>query len=147
MVIFDVNTPIDENTTLTRWIMMRNFMMLPIFDADSRRRTMNVFEQDAAIMEYVAPELLPVYLHEEVTVKPDALMVAWRNKRRELIEKGWAIDSDAMKRDVDGRRAMVMPSPARAQGAPHAKDFLLKSVPLINADIIRKRALEQRHNS
>jgi phenylpropionate dioxygenase-like ring-hydroxylating dioxygenase large terminal subunit len=147
MVIFDVNTPIDENTTLTRWIMMRNFMTLPMFDADSRRRTQSVFEQDAAILEYVAPELLPVYLHEELTVKPDAIMVAWRNKRRALIEKGWAIDSDAMKRDVEGRRAMVMPSPARSEGAPHANDYLLKSVPLLNPDIIRQRALEQRHKS
>jgi phenylpropionate dioxygenase-like ring-hydroxylating dioxygenase large terminal subunit len=147
MVIFDVNTPIDEHTTVTRWIMARNFMTLPIFDADSRRRTVNVFKQDAAIMEHVAPELLPVYLHEEVTVKPDALMVAWRNMRRELIEKGWAIDTDAMARDVTGRRAMVMPSPARADGQPNAGNFLLKSVPLLNGDIIRQRALDQRHNS
>jgi phenylpropionate dioxygenase-like ring-hydroxylating dioxygenase large terminal subunit len=147
MVIFDVNTPIDENTTLTRWIMARNFFTMPMFDADSRRRTISVFEQDSAIMEYVAPELLPVYLHEEVTVKPDAIMVAWRNKRRELIEKGWAIDSDAMARDVNGRRAMVMPSPARAEGEPNAKNYLLKTVPLINSETIRQRALEQRHNS
>jgi hypothetical protein len=42
---------------------------------------------------------------------------------------------------------MVMPSPARAEGQPNAKNYLLKSVPLINSEIIRKRALEQRHNS
>jgi phenylpropionate dioxygenase-like ring-hydroxylating dioxygenase large terminal subunit len=147
MIIFDVNTPIDENTTLTRWIMARNFMTLPIFDKDSRRRTLSVFEQDREIMEYVAPELLPIYLHEEVTVRPDAIMVAWRNKRRELIERGWAIDTDAMKRDVDGRRAMVIPSPARAEGAPHARNFLLKTVPLLDRDKVRNEALQQRHNS
>ena len=106
---------------------------------------MNVFEQDSAIMEYVAPELLPIYLHEEITVKPDAIMVAWRNKRRELIERGWAIDSDAMVRDVNGRRAMVMPSPARGPDSDVAGDFLLKSVPLIDANTIRERALAQRH--
>jgi phenylpropionate dioxygenase-like ring-hydroxylating dioxygenase large terminal subunit len=145
MIIFDVNTPIDENTTLTRWIMARNFMTLPLFDSDSRRRTMNVFQQDAAIMEYVAPELLPVYLHEEVSVRSDAIMVAWRNKRRELIERGWAIDSKAMRLDIDGRRAMVMPSPARAEGQPHAKDFLLKTVPLVDAERVRQDALNQRH--
>lgn len=146
MIIFDVNTPIDENTTLTRYIMCRNFMTLPIFDADSRRRTMNIFQQDAAIMEYVAPELLPVYLHEEVTVKADAIMVAWRNKRRELIEKGWAMDTKAIRLDIDGRRAMVMPSPARAAGQPDANNFLLKTVPLLNGDDVRKEALSQRHN-
>jgi phenylpropionate dioxygenase-like ring-hydroxylating dioxygenase large terminal subunit len=146
MIIFDVNTPIDENTTLTRWIMARNFLTLPIFDADSRKRTVSIFEQDREIMEYVAPELLPIYLHEEVTVRPDAIMVAWRNKRRELIEKGWAIDSDAMRRDVDGRRAMVMPSPARAEGSPNARNFLLKTVPLLDRDRVRNQALQQRHD-
>lgn len=146
MVIFDVNTPIDENTTLTRYIMARNFMTLPMFDSDSRRRTLSIFQQDSAIMEYVAPELLPVYLHEEVSVRSDAIMVAWRNIRRELIEKGWAIDTDAMKRDVDGRRAMVMPSPARAEGSPVARNFLLKTVPLVDGERLRKEALNQRHN-
>jgi phenylpropionate dioxygenase-like ring-hydroxylating dioxygenase large terminal subunit len=146
LVIFDVNTPIDEHNTLTRWIMARNFMTLPMFDADSRKRTLNIFQQDTAIMEYVAPELLPVYLHEEVSVKSDAIMVAWRNKRRELIEKGWAIDTDAMKRDVDGRRAMVIPSPARAPGSPVARNFLLKTVPMVDGEALRKEALSQRHS-
>lgn len=147
MIIFDVNTPIDENTTITRWIMARNFLTWPIFDKDSRRRTLNVFEQDREIMEHVAPELLPIYLHEEVTVRPDAIMVAWRNKRRELIERGWAIDRDLMRRDIDGRRAMVMPSPARAAGSPHARNFLLKTVPLLDKDRVRNDALQQRHTN
>jgi phenylpropionate dioxygenase-like ring-hydroxylating dioxygenase large terminal subunit len=145
MVIFDVNTPIDETTTLTRWIMARNFMTAGIFDADSRKRTIKIFEQDRAIMEYVTPELLPIYLHEEVSVKSDAIMVAWRNKRRELIEKGWALDVDAIARDVDGKRAMVMPSPDRAPGAEGAKDFLLKTVPLVDGARVRSEALAQRH--
>jgi phenylpropionate dioxygenase-like ring-hydroxylating dioxygenase large terminal subunit len=145
MIIFDVNTPIDEHTTLTRYIMARNFFTQPMFDSDSHRRTLSVFNQDAAIMEYVAPELLPVYLHEEVTVRPDAIMVAWRNLRRELIEKGWAIDTHAMKMDVDGKRAMVMPSPARAPGSPVARNFLLRTVPLVDGDTVRQEALSQRH--
>jgi phenylpropionate dioxygenase-like ring-hydroxylating dioxygenase large terminal subunit len=145
MIIFDVNTPIDEHTTLTRYIMARNFMTLPIFDADSRRRTLNVFEQDAAIMEYVAPELLPVYLHEEVTVRSDAIMVAFRNKRRELIERGWAIDAVAMKQDIEGRHALVIPSPERAPGRPNARNFLLRTVPTVDGEALRKDALAQRH--
>ena len=147
MIIFDVNTPIDDTTTLTRYIMCRNFMTLPMFDADSRRRTMNIFNQDAEIMEYVAPELLPTYLHEEVTVRSDAIMVAWRNKRRELIEKGWAMDTKSIRLDLDGRRAMVMPSPDRAEGMPNAKNFLLKTVPLLSGDDVRKEAISQRHGS
>jgi phenylpropionate dioxygenase-like ring-hydroxylating dioxygenase large terminal subunit len=145
MIIFDVNTPIDEHTTLTRYIMARNFFTQPFFDADSRRRTLSVFEQDAAIMEYVAPELLPVYLHEEVTVRSDAIMVAYRNKRRELVERGWAIDAEAMKHDIEGRHALVIPSPERAPGRPNARNFLLRTVPTVDGNAIRKEALAQRH--
>lgn len=143
-VIFDVNTPIDETTTITRWIMARNFLTQKIWDGDSRRRTLRIFEQDRVIMEKVCPELLPVYLHEEVSVKSDGIMVAWRNKRRELIEKGWALDVDAMERDVQGKRAMVIPSPDRANPA-EAKDFLLKTVPLVDGERVRAEALKQRH--
>jgi hypothetical protein len=95
-------------------------------------------------MEKVCPELLPVYLHEEVSVKSDGIMVAWRNKRRELIEKGWALDVDAMERDIQGKRAMVIPSPDRAD-PKEAKDFLLKTVPLVDGERVRQEALKQRH--
>jgi phenylpropionate dioxygenase-like ring-hydroxylating dioxygenase large terminal subunit len=147
IVIYDVNTPIDETTTLTRWIMARNFMIHPMFDGDSRKRTIKIFEQDAVIMEGITPELLPVYLHEEVSVKSDAIMVAWRNKRRELIEKGWAIDVEAVNRDVEGKRAMVMPSPGRAPDAPGARDYLLKTVPMVDGERLRAEALAQRHET
>jgi phenylpropionate dioxygenase-like ring-hydroxylating dioxygenase large terminal subunit len=145
IVIYDVNTPIDETTTLTRWIMARNFMTLPMFDADSRRRTISIFDQDSKIMESVAPELLPVYLHEEVSVKSDVIMVAWRNKRRELIEKGWALDVDALARERASKRAFVIPSPGRAPDAPGASDYLLKTTPLIDGATARAEALAQRH--
>jgi phenylpropionate dioxygenase-like ring-hydroxylating dioxygenase large terminal subunit len=146
MVIFDVNTPIDECNTITRFVMARNFMTSPIFDSNSRKRTMRIFAQDNAVMEKIAPELLPIYLHEEVSVKSDAIMVAWRTKRRELIENGWAIDVNAMERDVKGKRAMVIPSPDRADPAV-AKDFVLKTVPLLDGEAVRQEALEQRHGA
>jgi phenylpropionate dioxygenase-like ring-hydroxylating dioxygenase large terminal subunit len=143
MVIFDVNTPIDETTTLTRWIMARNFMTSSMFDADSTKRTLKIFLQDQAIMEHVTPELLPTFLHEEVSVKSDAIMVAWRNKRRELIEKGWSIDIDAWRRDED-KRALVMPCPARAN-PEESKEFLLRPVPFKDGATVRDEAVKQRH--
>ncbi len=143
IVIFDVNTPIDETTTLTRWIMARNFMTHPLLDGDSRNRTVKIFDQDAKIMEAITPELLPTFLHEEISVKSDAIMVAWRNKRRELIEKGWSIDLDALRRAED-KRALVMPSPDRADPAV-ARDFLLKPIPFREGAEVRAEALAQRH--
>ncbi len=131
MVIFDVNTPVDETTTLTRWIMARNFFRSPLFDSDSRRRTLKIFEQDTVIVEKICPEIVPTDLREELSVKSDGLMNAFRQRRRQLIERGWAIDVDTLRQHLDGKRALVIPSPARR--AAQGRNFVLKTVPLIPA--------------
>jgi phenylpropionate dioxygenase-like ring-hydroxylating dioxygenase large terminal subunit len=131
MVIFDVNTPIDETNTITRWIMARNFFRQPLFDGDSRKRTMKIFEQDRVIVEEICPEIVPNDLREELSVKSDGLMNAFRAKRKELIERGWAIDVERLARDFEGRRALVIPSPERRES--EGRNFVLKTVPLIPA--------------
>jgi phenylpropionate dioxygenase-like ring-hydroxylating dioxygenase large terminal subunit len=131
MVIFDVNTPVDENTTLTRWIMARSFFRQAIWDGDSRKRAMKIFEQDQVIVEKICPELVPIDLREELSVKSDGLMNAFRMKRKELIERGWALDIEALRAHIDGRRAVVIPSPERT--AAQGKNFVLKTAPLIPA--------------
>lgn len=133
MVIFDVNTPIDETTTLTRWIMARSFFRQPFFDGDSRKRTLKIFEQDAVIVEEICPEIVPIDLREELSVKSDGLMNAYRAKRRELIERGWSLDVDAIRNHIDGRRAVVIPSPDRTAAA--SKNYVLKTAPLIPARV------------
>ena len=129
MVIFDVNTPIDENTTLTRWIMARSFFRQPMFDGDSRKRTMKIFEQDAVIVEKICPETVPTDLREELAVKSDGLMNAFRFKRRELIERGWQLDLEKLKTEINGRRAVVIPSPGRRDDG--GKNYVLKTAPLL----------------
>jgi phenylpropionate dioxygenase-like ring-hydroxylating dioxygenase large terminal subunit len=131
MVIFDVNTPIDETNTITRWIMARSFFRQPMFDGDSRKRTLKIFEQDTVIVEEICPEIVPTDLREELSVKSDGLMNAYRAKRKELIERGWAIDLETLKRDHEGRRALVIPSPERRES--QGRNFVLKTVPLIPA--------------
>jgi phenylpropionate dioxygenase-like ring-hydroxylating dioxygenase large terminal subunit len=129
MVIFDVNTPIDENTTLTRWIMARTFFRQKMFDGDSVKRTLKIFEQDTHIVEEICPELVPTDLRDELSVKSDGLMNAFRFKRRELINRGWALDIEALRNHIDGRRAVVIPSPARR--AEQGRNFVLKTAPLL----------------
>ncbi len=131
MVIFDVNTPIDETRTITRWIMARSFFRQPLFDGDSRKRTLKIFEQDKVIVEKICPEIVPTDLREELSVKSDGLMNAYRAKRRELIERGWAIDVEAMRAHVDGKRALVIGSPLRRE--EDGRNFVLKTIPLVPA--------------
>ncbi len=131
MVIFDVNTPIDENTTLTRWIMARSFFRQKIFDRDSINRTMKIFDQDAVIIEKICPQTVPTDLRDELTVKSDGLMNAFRFKRRELIERGWQLDVDRLRNEVNGRRAVVIPSPGRREDG--GKNYVLNTAPLVPA--------------
>ena len=128
MVIFDVNTPVDENTTLTRWIMARTFFRNPMWDGDSRKRVLNIFNQDTVVVEEICPEIVPIDLREEFSVKSDGLMNAFRFKRRELVQRGWALDVKALQA-MDGRRAVVIPSPTRRE--EEGRNFVLKTAPLL----------------
>ncbi len=131
MVIFDVNTPIDENTTLTRWIMARSFFRQKMFDGDSVKRTVKIFDQDAVIVEKICPQTVPTDLRDELTVKSDGLMNAFRFKRRELIDRGWQLDVELLRKEVNGRRAVVIPSPGRREDG--GKNYVLKTAPLVPA--------------
>lgn len=131
MVIFDVNTPVDEHTTLTRWIMARTFFRQKMFDGDSVNRTIKIFEQDTRIVEEICPETVPTDLRDELTVKSDGLMNAFRMKRRQLIEKGWQIDVEKLAKEINGRRAVVIPSPGRREDG--GKNYVLKTAPLVPA--------------
>jgi Vanillate O-demethylase oxygenase C-terminal domain len=132
-VIFDVNTPVDENTTITRWIMARSFFRQKMFDGDSRKRTLKIFQQDTVIVEEICPELVPIDLREEFSVKSDGLMNAFRFKRRELVQRGWALDIQALQA-LEGRRAVVIPSPTRRE--EQGRNFVLKTAPLLPGDAV-----------
>ena len=114
-VLIDVNTPIDENTTLTRWVMLRNFFTSSFFDADTYRRNIQIFEQDHEVISRLAPTELPTRAQDEYSVKSDGMMVAFRQKREELYRRGWGLDSHAYDEHYKGRKAAVLPSPGRRE--------------------------------
>ena len=129
MVIFDANTPIDENTTRSFAVQVRNFFKWPIFDSGSKKRTKKVFGEDGDIVSQLSPNYLPESLEHEVSVEQDKFMSAWRMIRRKHIEeKGWKIDTKAMK-PFEGEKVFTIPSPARRLN-PHFK-WALDTVPLV----------------
>lgn len=129
-IIFDVNTPVDENTTHTRWIHARNFMRFGWADRDAMRRVQNIFVQDAAVVEKIQPQLLPVDLSEELSLKSDGLQMAYRRMRRNFIKKGWAIDVDHFKDREDQKRARVIASPERTRPENEDVEWVLPLVPV-----------------
>jgi phenylpropionate dioxygenase-like ring-hydroxylating dioxygenase large terminal subunit len=114
-VLIDVNTPIDENTTMTRWILVRNFFTSSLFDKDTIKRTMKIFEEDQAVISRLTPVELPTRVQDEYSVQSDGMMVAFRKKRAELYQRGWGLDSKLYADTMKGQKAAVIPSPARGE--------------------------------
>lgn len=112
-VLVDSNVPVDENTTLTKFISYRNFFTGAWADRDARRRVMQIFHEDKDTVEAIRPELLPYRVGDELHLKSDAMSVAYRKRRKFFLDKGWGIDMEAIRRDFDGKRAVVIPSPLR----------------------------------
>jgi phenylpropionate dioxygenase-like ring-hydroxylating dioxygenase large terminal subunit len=126
IIMFDANTPVDENTTRTFAIQVRNFFKSPFFDRGSLKRLEKVLQEDTAIVEQTRPFYLADSLENEVSVKSDRFMSTFRKMRRDLIEKrGWQIDADEIA-SHRGKKLFAIPSPARKEG----ERALLPSVPL-----------------
>jgi phenylpropionate dioxygenase-like ring-hydroxylating dioxygenase large terminal subunit len=120
--------PVDEHRTRSWWLMGRNFMKAAVFDQDSIKRNIKIFSQDAAVIQHLKPELVPDSWREELTVKTDALQVAYRRKVRALEGQGLKIDTPRVETEFRGRRACTLPSPGRTEG-----NFVLETVPLTHA--------------
>ncbi len=128
LIMFDANTPVDEFTTRTFAIQLRSFMTSSLFDKGSEKRLREILLQDAAIVENASPNWLPETLEHELSVNEDRFMSFWRRtRRRHVEEKGWQIDSAAM-RPYEGFKTFTIPSPARRENPDFS--WVLETVPL-----------------
>lgn len=128
IVIYDTNIPIDENTTLVKWVALRTFFKGKWADRDAKKRTLRIFEQDRRIVDTVRPELLPFDLSAELQIRSDGVAVAYRRRRQELIEMGWGIESNTIVGDGPRTHATVIPSPARRDNPELARAWTFKEV-------------------
>ena len=116
LIIYDTNIPIDETTTLVKWVALRTFFTGKWADKNAIERTLKIFYQDAEVVNKVRPELLPFDLGAELHIKSDLIAVSYRRRRQELADKGWLLsDEDTITGDVPRRTATVIPSPARRE--------------------------------
>lgn len=128
-VLFDCNTPIDENTTLTHWQLSRNFFTQKFFDNDTYKRSMDIFNEDHAVLQNLNPVELPPSLRDEFSVESDSMMVAFRQKRQELYARGWGVDIQTYENEFGDRKAAVIPSPMRREDP---KGWVLPEVPRLS---------------
>ncbi len=128
LVSYASNIPIDETTTLTKFMSLRSFFTGKWADGNALKRSLKIYEQDQVIMEKVRPELLPFDLSSELNVRCDALALAYRRRRQELAEQGWLLsDTDTITGDVPRRTATVIPSPARRENPELARAWVHKA--------------------
>jgi phenylpropionate dioxygenase-like ring-hydroxylating dioxygenase large terminal subunit len=104
-IVFDSNVPVDEKTTRTCFIALRNFFTGSWADWDARRRVMKIFREDQKTVEAQRPELLPYDLAAELHIKSDAMGVAYRRLRKRYLDMGWGVGAQT------SRPALVIASP------------------------------------
>ena len=114
-------------------------------DADSVRRTLKVFEQDKAVVEQIKPILVPAF-EDEMSVKSDALQIAFRKRRQDYQRRGWAINQpEAAELQGGDQKAMSLPSPNR-KTVPE-RDWVIDLVPLTEPRGRYKQTQNEEHVS
>ena len=86
------------------------------------------FKWDDDVINKQRPEMVPFNLTDEMHVRSDALQVAYRRRRNELIEKGWGINMHQIIGDGPRDVAVVIPSPARRHNPELANAWVHKEV-------------------
>ncbi|MBD2534720.1 aromatic ring-hydroxylating dioxygenase subunit alpha [Nostoc flagelliforme FACHB-838] len=94
IILFIAHIPIDDNTTLTKWIVLRNFITLPFADGDARKRALKTMLEDKPIIESQIPKLVPDHLASEFHVASDNLSIAYRKFRKKCLDIGWGTESE-----------------------------------------------------
>lgn len=129
MALVDMNIPIDDQTTLTKWTSLRSFFTGNWADKDTVRRVDKIFLQDQPIVEAQRPELVPFDIGAELHVKSDELQIAYRKMRQKAVALGYRIDSHKVQLD-NKKMATVIPSPARRESSELANAWVMKEVPV-----------------
>lgn len=117
LILFDTNIPVDEQHTRTIWLSLRTFFRSDLFDATARRNNLKIFREDQPIVEGVRPVRPPppsADAGEELLVRSDQLMLAYRRLRRRCFERGWGLDPAACRGDSG---LVALGCPARREPA------------------------------
>lgn len=140
-VILAAHVPVDENTTVTHWCHLRNFFPGNWADGDARKRIAKIFLEDQATVEAQRPRIVSYDIGAELSVKSDAVQIAYRRMRRRSIDKGWQLDREKLAQEFTGKQEWVIPSPGRHQ--PGLKNaWVISEVPTVTPPTPRKEPVE-----
>lgn len=109
-------------------MMGRTFLRSRLFDRRFIASNIRIFEQDHAVLKNVRPERVPDSFQQEVSLKSDALQIAFRRGVQALELRGWRIDEERLARTFTGRMACAVPSPERR----HVRAWAIEPIPLVD---------------
>lgn len=130
MRLYNAHVPVNDSTTISKWIQLRDFFTGSWADGDARRRVLKIFLQDQPTVEAQRPELLPYDLSAELHIKSDAIQVAYRKTRNKFLDMGYGIDMHRIASEYSRQQAVVIPSPARRENPELANAWVMKEVPI-----------------
>lgn len=128
--LFNAHVPVNENKTISKWQLLRDFFKGNWADKDATRRVIKIFNEDNPMVMAQRPELLPYDLAAELHVKSDAIQVAYRKTRNKYLDMGYGIDMHKIRADYANYQAVVIPSPARREVPELANAWVMKEVPV-----------------
>jgi phenylpropionate dioxygenase-like ring-hydroxylating dioxygenase large terminal subunit len=119
-------TPIDEGRTSLYLVNLRNFLVDPSEDTRMMTRNEVVATQDRDVLYDVRPVTTPRSRTKEFFTPADTAIAKYRDKLQAWEDRGWRIDTDAVRRNRT-KVAYAIPSPARRTQA----GWVLDPVPLL----------------
>ena len=90
-IIWDTNIPLDEDTTLTKYIALRNFYKTPWADRIAARIVRKVFAEDDTVVQEVRPELIPDEMNGELHLRSDQMSLEYRRVRQQAVDLGYSV--------------------------------------------------------
>ncbi|MCX4096860.1 aromatic ring-hydroxylating oxygenase subunit alpha [Nocardia sp. alder85J] len=128
LILYDFNIPLSQDRTLVKILGFRSFFTGAWADGNTKKRIEKILLQDRPVVESQRPELLPFDLADELHVRSDALQIAYRRRRAQLIEQGWWVgDSEVVTGDGPHRSATVIASPVRRDNPELASAWVHKA--------------------
>jgi phenylpropionate dioxygenase-like ring-hydroxylating dioxygenase large terminal subunit len=109
-IIWDTNIPVDEDTTHTKWISMRNFFTSPWADRVARKMVNKVFAQDDRVVKEIRPELIPEEMNGELHLRSDQMSLEYRKIRQKAVDLGYSVLGTS---EGEKNRRSIIASPYR----------------------------------
>lgn len=113
IVLLFAHLPVDTRTTRTFFVQLRSFLRFRPADGIAQRFTLQILDEDRAVVESQRPPTVPTGPGEDLSTRSDALALAYRRALRSCRERGWELAPH----DAAGahERILLIASPARRE--------------------------------